>query len=725
MSVPKTTFTPPASNSWIGFEPCCGGNILYFSVNGTTNPPTPGINIYNGISGVGYDPITDSYVGLSTQCYRIFRGLTSDPSSPITGANYLNLNVVPTNFPGSGVYTWDSTTTYETPCGDETITCPTCPTPLYVVWPCDGSLVPTVTDTDLSAYVNDYATIQVDPAGPFDCYYVVNWSVNTNLDPTNPIPVIVDGDITCSCECTCYEIVGSGKLYYIDCDGVVVATTISGYWKGCSLVYPQVPPSYIVTNSGNCVDNECPLPCYELTDCDDQLDPIYTTSISLGQYAILGQVVQIQGYDNCWIVNSVVDCDCAIDVVVLQAYDTCEECNPAPNYLLTNCDDLGTSIYTSSDLSAYVGQVINVQADCPGCWIVEEYPNPIPSDVPVSVQSSFLDCEACKTTYYLLEDCHGVEPDIITSTDLSAYVGDVITLEWCPTTCWTVSVSESSLNAGNLGDIAGQFRTCEECITSFPCVCSTVRNDNAIQFTYEYVDCYGVIQSVTLEPGQTSNRTCLIKWLQPEDCNCLVYTYTQGSTVTTSIKYATGELINNRPSWDATPGVTFIYYDGTQWIINNSQEEPQYYLPPSDAHCPEGTWHPVSSIPVNPPVTISTVKCKAYYTFYGECNNGVCPPPVYIKRGVKPGYNTPACSADKYEKISCKASQALYRNVLELRYGISNCCPEEDEYWLVKKELIDLAALYNPDYPCAPGSSCGCDCPASDCSCSGPKTCNS
>jgi hypothetical protein len=67
---------------------------------------------------------------------------------------------------------------------------------------------------------------------------VINWSVVTNLSPNNPIAVTVDGDEPCSCDCTCYEIVGSGKLYYIDCDGVVLETTISGFWKGCSLVYP-------------------------------------------------------------------------------------------------------------------------------------------------------------------------------------------------------------------------------------------------------------------------------------------------------------------------------------------------------------------------------------------------------------------------------------------------------------------------------------------------------
>jgi hypothetical protein len=633
MSVPKTTFTPPASNSWIGFEPCCGGNILYFSVNGTTNPPTPGINIYNGISGVGYDPITDSYVGLSTQCYRIFRGTTSDPTSPITGANYLNLNVVPTNFPGSGVYTWDSTTTYETPCGDEVITCPTCPTPLYVVWPCDESLVPTVTDTDLSAYVNDYATIQVDADGPFDCYYVVNWSVETNLDPSNPITVAVDGDEPCSCDCTCYEIVGSGKLYYIDCDGLVIATTISGYWKGCSLVYPQGSSNYIINDGGDCVDGACPLPCYELTDCEGLLDPIYTTAQSLGQYAILGQVVQIANYDNCWEVTSVVDCDCAINVVVLQAYDDCASCNPDPNYILTNCDDLTTIIYTSNDLSAYVGQVVELDPDCPGCWIVDIYPNPIPSDVSVTVSQAFDDCEACKRTYYLLEDCTNTEANIVTFTDLSDYVGQIITLEWCPTTCWQVSVSLTSTGAGLLGNIQDEFDLCIDCLTSFPCICSRIKNHDSVAHNYDYLDCNGVVQTISLVSGERSERICMAHWL--------------------------------------------------------------------------------SSYPTD------------YVEYFGNCTNGECPPQIYPKRSVRPGYATPICSTEKYEKITCKSAEVLYKSVLELRYGISNCCPEEDNKWLIKKELIDLEALRDPEYICEINT---CDCPPSTCGCSCGttlRTCNS
>jgi hypothetical protein len=271
-----------------------------------------------------------------------------------------------------------------------------------------------------------------------------------------------------------------------------------------------------------------------------------------------------------------------------------------------------------------------------------------------------------------------------------------------------------------LGSILNEYAQCELCITSFPCVCSTVRNDNTIEYEYRYIDCYGIVQGVLLQPGETSDRICLIRWLEPEDCNCIIYTYTNSTGVISGVRYASGELINDRPSWDALPGgPLYIYYNGTQWIINNSMEQPAFALPPSDSYCPEGTWHPVSSIPIPPQFnpTITTIKCQGYYTFYGECNNGVCPPVVYPKRSLKPGYNTPSCSTRRYEEISCRAAEAMYKQVLTLRYGISNCCPEDDLKYLIQKELIDLKALVNPDYICATPS-CGCGCQGS-CGCGG------
>jgi len=92
--------------------------------------------------------------------------------------------------------------------------------------------------------------------------------------------------------------------------------------------------------------------------------------------------------------------------------------------------------------------------------------------------------------------------------------------------------------------------------------------------------------------------------------------------------------------------------------------------------------------------------------FTGECvddpnttNNKVCP--VDIKgRLIKPGYKAPICNADRFERVTCETAEVLYKQVLQQRYGISNCCPEDDENLILKKEVIDLEALNDPDFDC-------------------------
>ena len=105
-----------------------------------------------------------------------------------------------------------------------------------------------------------------------------------------------------------------------------------------------------------------------------------------------------------------------------------------------------------------------------------------------------------------------------------------------------------------------------------------------------------------------------------------------------------------------------------------------------------------------------------------------CPVPNYPKRSVKPGYNVPSCSPEKYEKYACKSSEILYKTVMQKRYGISNCCPDTDlgDQWLVKKELADLQGAMDPNYVCTPVSSCCNNTPTCGCGCNSTvKTCNS
>jgi hypothetical protein len=113
----------------------------------------------------------------------------------------------------------------------------------------------------------------------------------------------------------------------------------------------------------------------------------------------------------------------------------------------------------------------------------------------------------------ILKTVLDIEANIITFTDLSVYVGQIITLEWCPTICWEVSISPTSTGAGLLGDIQNEFDTCLECLTSFPCVCSRLKNHDTVSHNYDYLDCDGSVQTITLLSGERSERICMAHWL--------------------------------------------------------------------------------------------------------------------------------------------------------------------------------------------------------------------
>lgn len=99
---------------------------------------------------------------------------------------------------------------------------------------------------------------------------------------------------------------------------------------------------------------------------------------------------------------------------------------------------------------------------------------------------------------------------------------------------------------------------------------------------------------------------------------------------------------------------------------------------------------------------------------FGNCEDGQCPVTPQPKKFVAPGYDTPVCTPEQYEKILCNYSEQAYKQVLADRYGISNCCPEDEIKWEIKYELIKLEALIDPDYTCQNLSDCGCGYISSD-----------
>ena len=212
----------------------------------------------------------------------------------------------------------------------------------------------------------------------------------------------------------------------------------------------------------------------------------------------------------------------------------------------------------------------------------------------------------------------------------------VIKIKYCPETCWAVNATNDPTDAGIVIPEV-EYEDCPECLLTFPCVCTTVRNDSTTSKDYRYYDCNLDIQFFTLAPGEKSERFCIRVWA--------------------------------------------IYFPETDYIET-----------------------------------------------YGNCSETTpdiweCPAIIYPRRSVQPGYNTPACTIVKYEKISCKSAEVYYKQVLYLRYGISDCCPDENDKWLIKKELIDMDALRDPNYECT-ASTCGC--PPQSCSCNATiTTCNS
>jgi hypothetical protein len=654
--------------------------------------------------------------GFDNKCY------TVEEVNGISANEYATLPAAPVN--GTYILISDDP---EAKCSDYPVPeCPACSDPqCYTITNCDGLYYNTW--TDLSDYLGQFIEIENQ---------LGTWYVSLTTGSCNNAILSIDViGLAEPCPCLCYEIVGTLKsLKYVDCDNEIIKDpTVK---KFCSRIYPVfsgTPGQFQILQGEECIDGLCPLVCYKLTNCDT-LEVIYSNLQTLSQYVNTSSVVSLLGYEGCWNVDestattcdcitvtiedrsgvteytattigtyngwgvwkftvgtddfyiwnastnpstnwviTITDCcanpgttyaeskfqgdcpetisdgnltgwviqevpwinvqtekcpgpcDCPVDVTVLQEFSSCETCEPYIAYKLQNCEKIYEVQYTTQDLSAYVNQV--VETDC-GCFTVQQINYVPPSETLVVIDNTFKTCNNCLSTFYRLTDCAGEVGDIVTTTDLSDYVGSVIKIENCDT-CWEIETTRTFETLSNVV-VAEQFEGCRECGVDLPCVCSKLTNLTLTEQTVEYIDCEDNTQEITLAAGETSEKICLKKW-----------------------------------------------------ILDTPQP-----LPPNELLYPE---------------------------YFGNCQNGVCPQPVFKNnRTVRPGYNTPICTPAKYDEITCRFADIMYKVVLEKRYGITNCCPDEDDRWLIQKELIDLQALKDPNY----------NCPSCPCSCNSGKTCS-
>lgn len=87
----------------------------------------------------------------------------------------------------------------------------------------------------------------------------------------------------------------------------------------------------------------------------------------------------------------------------------------------------------------------------------------------------------------------------------------------------------------------------------------------------------------------------------------------------------------------------------------------------------------------------------AVYDTCQECSGIVVPAPFTLHmRRVKPGFYTPGCPPEYTVKTSCMYGEQLYDEMVAKRYGITICCDHDIDKWDIKKQLLELNAIYDP-----------------------------
>ena len=637
-----------------------------------------------------------------------------------------------------------------------------CIIPCYTLYACDGSYFNTT--TDLSANVGTYIRIEESDKTWYvigdDTKRTCDNALDVVLDLTSPIQV---------CTLNCYQVTGNpATVTYMNADYDIV--TVIGATKICSYITPIVTGtgSGFVVELGECVEGECPEICFEFTNCQTGEVLVVSNSPTVIPYYAQEQIVTIQGYDGCWSIDITEACECPVSVTILTAYASCIACLPIINYKFTNCNNQAIIRYSTEDYSAYVGKTVKLE--CGECWFVSEIDYIPPSTQPIDILYTFDSCVACAKTYYKLTNCLDNTEIIYTDSALNLVAPQISTFEADPVNdgCSNefARVTYTYKGITYVKDLSDVGALSNETIYVY------INNQDDNLFFLRYVSDTN-LWTIFFENEETAivaTSPDFINWTgQNSYTNISVSLINLSNPCITvvldGIEYtlqSTGEedsksvyFYISDVGFDTFEVISLVFNIDT-WYLNIGIEATQYQLI-SDINIPISTdWVYMTGTPFN---TVSTIACNCEgfivsikecpgcwivtETFtpvnprtvtventYNTCQDCEPAPPipeviVYPKRKVKPGYSTPTCDIEKYEKITCRSSEILYKEVMRLRYGLTNCCPEDDEKWLIKKELIDLDALSDPDYICKPVTSC-CNQPINDCGCNSTlKTCNS
>lgn len=363
-------------------------------------------------------------------------------------------------------------------------------------------------------------------------------------------------------------------------------------------------------------------------------------------------------------------------------------------FVLNNCSTQETLQSSSQALiTPYtLNQTITIEG-YEGCWTVSTDVE-CTCLVDIVIKKVFDSCETCLPIIaYKLTNCKNNKQIKYTQQDLSAYVGKSISLD-CGN-CWFVELINYQPPSLSQINIVNVYENCTACTREY----------------WILYDCAEVLQPLITYTDMTAYLHKYVKLINDNTCWYVDNTtnYVGATTISVASFYddcqtcsADATCICTKITNTASESKTYTYVDCdnvTQTFILAASAS-------SDKICVK-KWtikYPISDV-------IET---------FGNCYEDpqthimTCPA-IPTGRVVAPGYYVPTCSIEKYEQIVCTSSEILYKQVLQQRYGISNCCPEDDDKWILKKEILDVDVLLDKNYTCELSNDC---CAPARCNCS-------
>lgn len=132
-------------------------------------------------------------------------------------------------------------------------------------------------------------------------------------------------------------------------------------------------------------------------------------------------------------------------------------------FQLRNCANTQDTFTTNTNLSQYIGNVLELEGYVGTCWTVV---GAIEGTGPtVTVAECYKKCEDCLRTAYLLTDCSGrLQPIYSSQEDLEDHVGNVIKVPYYDMACFTVSIVKYDRTKTYYEiDYSNTYTSCELC----------------------------------------------------------------------------------------------------------------------------------------------------------------------------------------------------------------------------------------------------------------------